>query len=108
MRPYSEIHLSKSDIRILTALLKSKPKQISKKDAGDALIANELLLPNKRNISSGLVDDGTYRINPLAKGYLAYRKDSRRDVRITRTLSIVAIIISAIALLSELGILQLQ
>lgn len=60
MRPYSEIHLSKSDIRILTALLKSKPKQISK------------------------------------------------DVRITRTLSIVAIIISAIALLSELGILQLQ
>lgn len=108
MRPYSEIHLSKSDIRILTALLKSKPKQISKKDAGDALIANELLLPNKRNISSGLVDDGTYRINPLAKGYLAYRKESRRDVLVTRILSVVAIIISTIALLSELGILQLQ
>ena len=108
MRPYSEIHLSKSDIRILTALLKSKPKQISKEDAGDALIANELLLPNKRNISSGLVDDGTYRINPLAKGYLAYRKESRRDVLVTRILSVVAIIISTIALLSELGILQLQ
>lgn len=49
-----------------------------------------------------------YRINSSGKAYLESRVTDIIDKSITRTISVVALVISLIALLSQLGILKLQ